>query len=1607
MLLKKSNKDAPKGISLHPPPKKKQAINHRFLNVKACLVALLFFVFLSATAFGQGGSASLTGTILDPSGGLVPNANVTIRNVDTGVETRTTSNNAGIYNFPSLPVGTYELTADASGFSRTTRSDLRLNVGSQARYDVSLAIAGTVTEIAVSGEVESVILEAGSSTGTVISQEILTTLPILNNSMMDLITLMGGVTPQGGAMNAYAQTFAGLDSRQINITRDGMSVNEIRVPSGINSASNVNMEMVGEFRMVLSPVDAEMGRGGGQIQMTTRSGSNAFHGSGVWNVQNTALDAWTFAQKLNNTPRTWRNMNNYMLTASGPVIKNRTFFFVTWEQQFSISKAPYNAKVLTPCAKKGIYRYIDGWIPSAASENNSHNPTNYTRPSVDLDGKPLLGGNFYNTQSQTEVSYPNSELRFESVFGPLDPTVRAVLANPSNPHGAFGDCEDLNFNGMNGQYGVTGPWDTRAWAQGGRAYQYQYDPTGFVDRFTNGVEGIVRMPDANTYTTGDGLNYAVHRWTRTTRGTGGSIYGIGGQPQRRSITFKLDHNINNEHRLSGTYSFEKYLVDDGEPQWPKGYGSYGGTITRRPQSFLVSLTSTLAPTLINEVRFGLMRALAYSYTPLDDVDGDKMREVLRALMPSSYYAGSGAANMDLLIGTGEAPLLFHTDPTYTGNTQSHPFGSRGNIPVTQGGFDKRWTVADTITWMKGTHSFKGGVEYRLQTSNQEKSGSIGFSSANPAMGIGSLTAEPSIFGGASDSVRERRRTVLGAYGPGGSMDDGVSWRGVSANSRDDGLANPNGNYSLPYAMMTYFSGAIAEARQFFYAVPDANYPNGARWNDVSLGENYFSQAISSQEIHFFFKDDWKVNNSLTLNLGIRYEYYGVPYVKDGRTLAMVGGSKGIWGITNPGFDTWMKNRQYVKTAPGVVPDPVTAYQYVGPDSQHPDLKVWNRDLNNFAPHLGFAWQLPWFGKGLTTLRGGWSVSYAQIQNFEQLGVQIAEIGGATPTTTGRYYGVGEPTVFGTDNYYMDLTSLSSILPMSGNLFNVEPMKPLEVGRFYEATFNAVAHDDNIRNPYVHSFNMSLTRNIGRNLTVDVRYVGTMSRDQISSPGALNLNQPNFIDNGLYKEFEIVRAGGQSAVINSLIPQNGPSGGQMYLVNNAPNLTGSEQLRSTAGPTYSYLVSGAFNSLANSLVTTNGQLSERFSGDRGNLLREGCLPEDRPGYLTAFAADPMTNVHNYPCTYVTPWNYIYVNPQHSTTGYSYNSAIGNYHSMQAQISLRPTKGLSMQANYTWSRTLSTTTAGWTNYYRDRDYNLAGGHRSHTLNTFGSFELPFGANGFFLRDASGAFKKAIEGWQLSWIIQLASGTPSSVTGLSTMWGNSYPVLVRPDLWNEKGGKVTETWENGRFIGGKYFGDNFAKVLDRNICNPATIFGDANTPGTLYYQSCEQRTNNGAQVLTGPRALALSSGEIDASGNLLPVRYSSLEEARRYDPTAQMDVIGFNQEPDGSWSPVYANPAVIIFRNANQLDFDPANPGKYLGNYKQGRISGVGTFSFDLAMSKSIEFMEGKRFEVRVDAQNILNHPTVSGAGFAINSTAVFGNFTSKSGSRTFQGKLRLSF
>ncbi len=311
--------------------------------------------------------------------------------------------------------------------------------------------------------------------------------------------------PVDPVFNANAGAIGGISIASLNIQRDGVSVSDVRYPAGVHAPTQINPDMVGEFRMVLSAVDAEMGRGHGQIQVMTKSGTNAFHGSAVWDVQNSALDSNQWEYNRTRTVPYWRNLHQYTLSASGPIKKNKTFFFALWNGQISRIRDTANPLVLTPCARKGIFRYFDNWVNGRYGTATNTAGTNPTIAVVDFQGNPVPPA------TNPDGTPHNGILRAYSVFGKL-------LNVPQT-----NDCSDFN---PDTDVQPNTNWDP---------YRKAIDSTGFVKKF------LSLMPEANNYdAVGDGLNFAGSRWTRGQLGND-NMYGVGEDNQRtlRSTTTSM------------------------------------------------------------------------------------------------------------------------------------------------------------------------------------------------------------------------------------------------------------------------------------------------------------------------------------------------------------------------------------------------------------------------------------------------------------------------------------------------------------------------------------------------------------------------------------------------------------------------------------------------------------------------------------------------------------------------------------------------------------------------------------------------------------------------------------------------------------------------------------------------------------------------------------------------------------------------------------------------------------------------------------------------------------------------------------------------------------
>jgi len=1414
----------------------------------AALVLTLCFL-LSNNTFAQSSNASVGGFVQDASQAFIPGVTVTATNTQTGVTTTALTNESGAYNIPSLLPGTYKLTAELAGFRTQVVNDVQLGQSATARYNFTLQVGSVADSVEVRAEATALIAESSPTIGQVLAEKQVRDLPLVSNNVLDLMQTMAGVR---GATLGESTTFAGISTGMVNTVRDGLSVQDGRYASGVGATTQIHPDMVGEFRVILTPVDAELGRGNGQVQILTRSGTNQFHGSGVWSIRNSGLDANTWSnnkQVVNGkwTPgqSTWVNRNELTGSLGGPIVKNKTFFFALWDKQFERERVTVRPSVLTPCARNGIFRYWELWgngntltpttttgVPTIASVDSFGNPA---RPATNPNGTPYTG-----------------QLRYYSVFGPLANT-------PTRP-----DCSDAIPQGS--------PWD---------ANRTRMDPAGVTQKY------LAAMPLPNIYDGGDGLNTAVDQWVYRGHNNGnyGQATGTNSDTDRKEINIKLDHNVSARHKVALNYSYEWVDGDyfqNVQNQWPNGFTSQ---VIRRPRVFTVNFMSTLTPSLLNEARFGYRANKHVIWAPWEVTDADKRK------LPASF-----------LLQGGQGFPIAYAPANVQGSAAQTAVTPNGYFCVTncaqQGNRTPLSDYSDTISWTKGKHAFKGGADFRFAYTRGSETPTAPIPKANVS-GSGA------------------------GLNPVQAFTNATNFPGLVSN-----------NQTMANSLLYFLAGSVGSAQQYYF-IQSPDHQN--KWMNY-LDRNRKINEPHQNEFALFFKDDWRLRPSLTLNLGMRYEYYGVPYEGQGLTVVPKGGAGlALFGVSGRSFDRWMRPDN------GVDLNLATDLEFVGPKTSQPGKTIWPNDWNNFGPAVGFAWALPWFGKDKTNVRGGYQITYPGGGHFGNLvNYMFAAPGFVNLAQTSG------PT----DGSYFDLRNLPGLIPIPPNSL---PMQPIPIQK---QNFNMHAFDPNYVTPYVQNLTLSVTREISRNLTVDVRYVGTRG---LKLTGFFDLNTPDIYYNPtLFDAIDRTRRGENIELFDQMLLGLSLVPGMPAV--NGTTQRGSQQLRLST--TFrDALGNGDYMTVANSLNTYNNIGSGPTGtvvgapGERGTVLRRANRGFNVPGG-TAIAGGPVVPAGLF------PENWIVANPQFNQANYWSNSGKSNYHSLQLQTTLRPTQGLSLQGTYIWSRYLELpglgsslasglqTTPTWTDpTSRNQDYALSNNHVTHDFRSYGTFELPIGPNKLLLGKSHGWLARVVEGWQTSFIVNLSTGNAASVAstylngsiltgGAATveptgLYGNSAPDIVGPFPVKDFG-KVQ--W-NGDY--GNYFGSQFARTSDPQC----------------------------AQVATDLRQYCTLQAVADAK-------------------TGQ-----------------------ILLQNPQ--------PGKK-GNLGRQTMEMPGIWAFDAAMGKNIRISESKSVTVRMDATNVLNHPNVGNCSTTsttppqcnpvlnINGTNPFGFIQTKGDqTRQFKGTVRFNF
>jgi len=303
---------------------------------------------LSAAAFSQTITGSITGTVADPSGAVVPSAKITATNLGTNLSYTAQSNSAGLYNLLFLPIGEYTLTVELSGFKKVVQGPFTLEVNQVARIDPKMEV-GQITQSVEVGAVAPILQTESTQAGGLISGENASSLPLPGRSFTTLVLLMpGSVTPSGTSGRPYTN---GNREQSNNFLLDGVDINET-IDNGI--AFNPSVDAIAEISVSTANGAAEFGNANGSVvNMSLKSGTNHFHGNAYDYLRNDKLDANSFFRNRSGLVRSPVRRNIFGGTLGGPVRKDRVFFFMDYDAQRQPSGGTTTVSLAPAAARTG------------------------------------------------------------------------------------------------------------------------------------------------------------------------------------------------------------------------------------------------------------------------------------------------------------------------------------------------------------------------------------------------------------------------------------------------------------------------------------------------------------------------------------------------------------------------------------------------------------------------------------------------------------------------------------------------------------------------------------------------------------------------------------------------------------------------------------------------------------------------------------------------------------------------------------------------------------------------------------------------------------------------------------------------------------------------------------------------------------------------------------------------------------------------------------------------------------------------------------------------------------------------------------------------------
>ncbi len=562
--------------------------------VLSVFLILGFMSVFSPVSQAQVYGGSLTGVATDPSGAVIPGANVVLTDDEKGFKYKAATDSEGRYILRNLPPGKYSLTVTAEGMRPHTQSRITLTVGQNAQADAHFELQGTAEAVSVT-ETAPLLQTQDASTGQLVNQKFINDLPLTSRSVFNLALIAPGVTQAAGGsfgLNAGSVNFISNGGRnsEADIVMDGVSQTNQENNSGITTALYTPpVDAVQEFNVQQNTYSADIGFGGNTvINVVTKSGSNQFHGSLYEFLQNSALNANNWFNNLAGVKISPRKQNQFGGTFGGPIRKDKTFFFVDYQGTRTRSQGTTRAGVASLAERQGDFGEV-------CTRNGG---------SFDSAGKcSVAAGQIWDPYSSTYSSSLNGAVR--GTFVPFNNL--ATYISPGNPKLA------------------------------GTPYELPIKAGNLIDPVALKMMQYFPLPNLGVGTSS--YNY-LNNW----------IGANGSSSNDDRFDVKVDHRLSDASQLSGRLSHSL-----GQSEGVNCFGNVADPCTQGPNngyaySAALNYNHTFSPTLVLSASYGYARSFSYTHGVAQDFKD--FNPVTTLGLPQYILTSGYIATPNITLGNG-------------------------------------------------------------------------------------------------------------------------------------------------------------------------------------------------------------------------------------------------------------------------------------------------------------------------------------------------------------------------------------------------------------------------------------------------------------------------------------------------------------------------------------------------------------------------------------------------------------------------------------------------------------------------------------------------------------------------------------------------------------------------------------------------------------------------------------------------------------------------------------------------------------------------------------------------------------------------------------------